>query len=74
MVTTPVRLWQNVVQPLSVPLVALGLVVGGFALVAARREHGREKSTHHDEGQKDMTATDAAPPTLAAQASKPEGE
>jgi hypothetical protein len=41
-VATPVRLWQNVVQPFSMPLAALGVAVLGFAFVAARREHGRE--------------------------------
>jgi formate dehydrogenase iron-sulfur subunit len=46
-VTAPVKLWQGVVQPLTMPLAALSAVVMGFAFVAARREHGREKAAMH---------------------------
>jgi formate dehydrogenase iron-sulfur subunit len=60
-VTTPVKLWQGVVQPLTMSLAALSVVVTGFAYVAARREHGREKAALHAQD----TAATSAPETVA---------
>ncbi|NJN83424.1 MAG: hypothetical protein HC802_14825 [Caldilineaceae bacterium] len=48
-IPTPMKLWQKVVQPASMGLTGLSILVTGLAAVIARRNHMRELQQVHEE-------------------------